>query len=59
MLFGRLEAPGAPRWVDWAVGERRWAERGVSGCAASGPTHFAAPCSWERVPVHVCVLAAC
>ena len=59
MLFGRLEAPGAPRWADWAVGERRWAERGVSGCAASGPTHFAASYSWERVPVHVCVLAAC
>ena len=52
--FGRLEAPGAPRWADWAVGERRWAERGVSGCAASGPTHFTVPCSWEQVPVHVC-----
>ena len=59
MLFGRLGAPGAPRWADWAVGERRWAERGVSGCAASGPTHCTTSCSWERVPVHVCVLAAC
>ena len=59
MLFGRLEAPGAPRWADWAVGERRWSERGVSGCAASGPTHFTVPCSWEQVPVHVCVPAAC
>jgi hypothetical protein len=59
MLFGRLEAPGAPRWADWAVGERRWAERGVSSCAASGPTHCTTSCSWERVPVHVCVLAAC
>ena len=59
MLFGRLGAPGAPRWADWAVGERRWSERGVSGCAASGPTHFTVPCSWEQVPVHVCVPAAC
>ena len=59
MLFGRLEAPGAPRWADGAVGERRWSERGVSGCAASGSTHCTTSCSWERVPVHVCVLAAC
>ena len=59
MLFGRLEAPGAPRWADGAVGERRWWERGVSGCAASGSTHCTTSCSWERVPVHVCVLAAC
>ena len=58
-LFGRLGAPGAPRWADGAVGERRWSERGVSGCAASGSTHCTTSCSWERVPVHVCVLAAC
>jgi hypothetical protein len=36
MLFGRLEAAGALRWEDWAVVSRRWSERGVSGCAASG-----------------------
>ena len=59
MLFGRLEAPGAPRWADGAVGERRWWERGVSGCAASGSTHCTTSCSWELVPVRVCVLAAC
>ena len=34
-------------------------ERQEESCAASGPTHVAAPCSWERVPVHLCVLAAC
>ena len=59
MLFGRLEEPGAPRWEDGAVGERRWAEWEVSGCAVSGPTHCAALCSWERMAVHVCVLVAC
>ena len=58
-LFGRLGAPGAPRWAEWAVVARRWSERGVSRCAASGPTPCASPCSWERVLVHVCVLAAC
>ena len=47
MLFGRLEAAGAPRWADGAVGERRWAEREVSRCAVSGSTHFAAPFAAE------------
>jgi hypothetical protein len=59
MLFGRLEAPGGARWEDWAIGERRWSGRGVSGCALSGPTHFTTLCSWERVAEHVCVLVAC
>ena len=53
-LFGRLEVRGAPRWADSAVGERRWSERGVSGCAASGPTHFSTPCSLEHVAEHIC-----
>ena len=44
-LFGRLVAPGAPRWADWAVGERRWSERAVSSWAVSGPTHCTTSCS--------------
>ena len=59
MLFGRLEAAGAPRWADGAVGEPRWAEWGVSRCVVSGPTPSVVPCSLERMAVHVCVLAAC
>ena len=53
-LFGRLGAPGAPRWADGAVGERRWSGRGVSGCAVSGPTHFTTLCSWERLLQCIC-----
>ena len=31
----------------------------MSHCAVSVPTHYTAPCSWECMEVHVCVLAAC
>ena len=58
-LIGRLEAAGAPQLACGAVGERRWSEWVAGRCAESGPTHCAAPCSWERQRVHVCLLVAC
>jgi hypothetical protein len=45
MLFGRLEAAGAPRLADGAVVARRWLEWLASRCAESGPTHCICACS--------------